>query len=77
MEERKGCEKIGEVENKDILVCEKSDESNEEINKEIKRRESLIQRMKDDEKIYGLVGEDFENIKKWKGEIAVLKQKLK
>lgn len=25
MEERKGCEKIGEIEDKDILVCEKSD----------------------------------------------------
>lgn len=35
MEERKGCEKIGEVENKEILVCEKEFdlETREEYNK--------------------------------------------
>lgn len=48
----------------------------EEIEKQIERRKELIQNMKNDEKIFGLVGEDYAKINKWIKEIVELTTKL-
>ena len=49
-----------------------NDNKNVNVKERIVRLQSLIQNMKDDGELFGLVGEDIDKIRKWKDEIAVL-----